>query len=132
MDIPAIPHRVLIVEDNHDIGQLLVELLGIAGYTTELVRTGQAAITVLQRGPPLAAAIVIDYTLGDMTATEVLQATVADRGTMAVVLVTARIDGAALAQLLNVCSYLRKPFDPRHLLEELAICIAGADRNTTG
>jgi PAS domain S-box-containing protein len=51
--VPAIrPHRVLVVEDDPDLGRLLVATLAGAGIDAELAATGREAMLAIERAPP--------------------------------------------------------------------------------
>ena len=65
--------RVLVVEDNVDIGWLLCHALRTAGWATDLAHRGDHALDRLAR-PPLPDLVVLDYRLPDLTGEDVLRA----------------------------------------------------------
>jgi CheY-like chemotaxis protein len=69
---PRMP-RVLVVEDNVDIGWLLCHALRSAGWTTDLAHRGDLALDRLAR-PPLPDLVVLDYRMPDLTGEDVLRA----------------------------------------------------------
>src|SRR5919197_5197244 len=69
---PRMP-RVLVVEDNVDIGWLLCHALRTAGWTTDLAHRGDVALDRLAR-PPLPDLVVLDYRMPDLTGEDVLRA----------------------------------------------------------
>jgi two-component system, OmpR family, phosphate regulon response regulator PhoB len=69
---PRMP-RVLVVEDNVDIGWLLCHALRSAGWTTDLAHRGDLALDRLAR-PPLPDLVVLDYRMPEFTGEDVLRA----------------------------------------------------------
>jgi CheY-like chemotaxis protein len=65
--------RVLVVEDNVDIGWLLCHALRSAGWTTDLAHRGDLALDRLAR-PPLPDLVVLDYRMPEFTGEDVLRA----------------------------------------------------------
>jgi CheY-like chemotaxis protein len=65
--------RVLVVEDNVDIGWLLCHALRTAGWATDLAHRGDLALDRLAR-PPLPDLVVLDYRMPDLTGEDVLRA----------------------------------------------------------
>jgi CheY-like chemotaxis protein len=65
--------RVLVVEDNVDIGWLLCHALRSAGWTTDLAHRGDVALDRLAR-PPLPDLVVLDYRMPELTGEDVLRA----------------------------------------------------------
>src|ERR1700741_3641555 len=69
---PRMP-RVLVVEDNVDIGWLLCHALRSAGWPTDLAHRGDVALDRLAR-PPLPDLVVLDYRMPELTGEDVLRA----------------------------------------------------------
>ncbi|HET9599535.1 MAG TPA: ATP-binding protein, partial [Anaeromyxobacteraceae bacterium] len=69
---PALPLRVLLVEDHEDAGATLAELLELAGHAVEWVTTGRAGIQAALARPP--DALVCDVGLPDLSGHEVIRA----------------------------------------------------------
>jgi two-component system phosphate regulon response regulator PhoB len=65
--------RVLVVEDNVDIGWLLCHALRTAGWATDLAHRGDLALERLAR-PPLPDLVVLDYRMPELTGEDVLRA----------------------------------------------------------
>jgi two-component system, response regulator, stage 0 sporulation protein F len=65
--------RVLVVEDNIDIGWLLCHALRTAGWTTDFAHRGDLALDRLAR-PPLPDLVVLDYRMPKLTGEDVLRA----------------------------------------------------------
>ena len=109
--------RILIVEDDRDIADLLRLYLGRAGYSVSLVTSGQDALSAVRREPP--DLVVLDLMLPGLDGFGVCKALRGDRATAAVpiIMVTARADESdRIAGLeLGADDYVTKPFSPREL-----------------
>ena len=119
------PH-VLVVEDDADIRQILVELLGEAGYVVVAASDGKPALTHLHTSKKHLVAL-LDLNMPGMSGKAVLEA-VAKHELLpqrhAYILVTANERTPPLA-FVNLLSQLRvsvipKPFDIDRLLEVVA------------
>jgi DNA-binding response OmpR family regulator len=84
--------RILIVEDDPDIGELVGRYLRKAGYETELVANGREALARVRAAPP--AAIVLDLMLPGMDGIEICRRLRSDRRTEAIpiIMLTARAE----------------------------------------
>src|SRR5919197_3119362 len=69
---PRMP-RVLVVEDNVDIGWLICHALRTAGWVTDMAHRGDLALDRLAR-PPLPDLVVLDYRMPELTGEDVLRA----------------------------------------------------------
>jgi two-component system OmpR family response regulator len=119
------PERLLVVEDERDIRELLARSLRYAGFEVTAVGTGAEAVKAATRGQPNL--IVLDVMLPDMDGYDVLKQ-LGNTGTRpSVVFLTARgeteekIRGLALGD-----DYLTKPFS----LEELVARIRAVLRRS--
>jgi DNA-binding NtrC family response regulator len=65
--------RVLVVEDEHMVGEVTCRMLAMAGYQSDSVTTGREALSLLDDGRPIDAAI-IDICLPDLLGTTVGEA----------------------------------------------------------
>jgi two-component system, OmpR family, response regulator QseB len=117
------PVRVLVVEDDRELGDLLLRLFGRAGYTADLARDGQAGLhraltrrydlLIIDRGLPAIEGLDLLARLrrsGNETPAVILTAlgTVADR--------IAGLDGGAE-------DYVVKPFDVDELLARVRVVL---------
>lgn len=103
------PHTVLIVEDEADLGSLLGDVLESAGFDVILTTSGRAEERVRDLVP---AAIVTDYMMPGMNGAEVIQ-NIRDRlqdMMPPVVLVTGMENPEKLAVSVGAAAFLRKPF----------------------
>lgn len=113
------PQKILIVEDNYDLSQLLAFYLNDAGYET--LRAGNSAHAIrraLTERPDL---IITDLYLPDMNAvdaTVILKQDAVTSG-IPIVVLTAMTDGEWKTKALKagVTKYLIKPISPSKLTE---------------
>jgi two-component system phosphate regulon response regulator PhoB len=110
--------RILVVEDEADLGQVLAYNLGDAGHEVEVVAEGRKALALATDRPP--ELVLLDLMLPDISGLEVcrvLKSTAATRD-VPVVMVTARgeeIDRVVGFEL-GADDYVVKPFSVRELL----------------
>ena len=109
--------RILVVEDEQDIAELIAHSLQRAGHTVERLGSGHGAVArVKESSPDL---IVLDLMLPGMDGLLVCQALRADAATAAVpiIMLTARAEESErIAGLeLGADDYMTKPFSPREL-----------------
>jgi len=112
------PTRILIVEDDPDIAQLVARYLDKAGFTTERVTSGREALqTITERPPDL---VVLDLMLPHMDGLEVCRLLRAHDATsgIPVIMLTARAEESEriVGLELGADDYLAKPFSPNELV----------------
>ena len=109
--------RILVVEDDPDIAELIRHYLEKAGYTVERVSSGAAVMPKLRSNTP--DLVVLDLMLPELDGLMVCQAMRSDPKTAAIpiIMVTARGEEAdRIAGLeLGADDYLTKPFSPKEL-----------------
>jgi PAS domain S-box-containing protein len=100
--------RVLCVEDEPEIADLIGEVLRARGYQVEIAATGKAAISAFSKGD--FALVTIDYRLPDVTGLEIAQEFIALKPDVPLVMVTGRGNEsiAAKALRLGVSDYIIK------------------------
>ena len=113
---------VLFVDDDADTRDIVGAYLRYSGALVETAASGFAALSSLRQSH--ADVLVIDYTMPGMTGIELLQQIrklpgEARRPTPAL-LYTAFADMRDIAIAAGFVGYLRKPLDPRVLVEEIA------------
>jgi DNA-binding response OmpR family regulator len=125
---PRPRRRILVVEDNPDMGLLLVRALGTA-YRVEHVTRVADALALLGEDPPTA--ILSDVMLPDGTGYDVLAAVRASRDLdrMPVLLVSAlgEVDQRIRGLAAGADDYIPKPFAPEELRGRVAAAIERAD-----
>jgi two-component system phosphate regulon response regulator PhoB len=118
MPSPAPPDRVLIVDDEPDLRQLVTFNLREAGFEVDAVGSGQAGLALATRTRP--AVIILDLMLPDVPGTEVCRQLRRDAvlGDSAVLLLTARGDeyDRVLGFEVGADDYVVKPFSVRELV----------------
>jgi DNA-binding response OmpR family regulator len=113
------PTSVLVVDDDQATLDLLVDVLGLAGYTVHTARTAENAInTIATHRPDL---ILLDIVMPYTTGLEVLRhARAAGQNSLPIVLMTASPCTSDYVRVHQATDYIQKPFDLDRLLE----CVA--------
>lgn len=110
--------RILLVEDDSRLAEMLLEYLGQAGFGVTVAALGAAALERLNEAQY--EAVILDLMLPDMDGLEVCRRLRAQSDTP-VLMLTAR--GDAIDRIvgleLGADDYLPKPFEPRELLARL-------------
>jgi len=110
--------RILIVDDEADVVDLLIYLLGRAGHQVLTARNGKEGLSrVLEEAPDL---IVLDIMMPEMDGYTMNQHLLADARArrIPVIVLTAKgglQDKSAVAP--NIQSHIEKPFDPKDLTD---------------
>lgn len=116
--VPALPERVLVVDDEPDIVALVAFHLARAGYRVATAATGHEAVALAQQERP--SLIVLDLMLPGLSGFEVLERLRAEDATsgVAVLMLTARADEPDRIRglTLGADDYLTKPFSPQELV----------------
>jgi two-component system OmpR family response regulator len=114
--LPGDPHReavmrILVVEDDPEMGRLLTGWLGEQGFERELATNGVDALVAARSGGFSAAAI--DVMLPGMSGFELSRRIREDGNTMPIILLTARdaVDDRVYGLDAGADDYLIKPFD---------------------
>lgn len=111
--------RVLIVDDDDAIRQLLVDLLTDAGYRVEQARGGRDALGKVRSGAP--DVILLDKLMPDGDGTMFAQAYAKTPGRHApIVALCADRDGDEWSTSIGAAAHVVKPFDIEHLLSVVA------------
>jgi two-component system response regulator CpxR len=106
--------RVLVVDDDTELCQLLSEYLATEGYAVEAVHTGRGGVERALEGDH--AIVVLDVMLPDLKGFEVLRR-VRAQSRRPILMLTARGDeqDRILGLEMGADDYLPKPFNPREL-----------------
>lgn len=118
MAIPSRNHRarILVLDDEPEMGAFLADLLTDEGYGTETYQHGEEALLAIEtRGADL---LITDLVMKEMKGMEVLRAAKQRDPHLAVVIITAfgTIESAVEAMRLGAFYYLTKPFKAADLL----------------
>ena len=125
--------KILVVEDDPDIADLIRHYLEKAGHTVERLASGGAVMPRLRAGLP--DLVVLDLMLPELDGVMVCQAMRSDPRTAAVpiIMVTARADEAdRIAGLeLGADDYVTKPFSPKELAARVSALLRRLQRSGT-
>ncbi len=114
------PSRILVVEDDPDIAELVEHHLSRAGFSTSVVGTGTDALAQIRQRPDL---VVLDLMLPGLSGFEICRMMRSDPQTASVpiIMLTARAEEEARVQGLELGAddYVTKPFSPRELVARL-------------
>jgi signal transduction histidine kinase/ActR/RegA family two-component response regulator len=112
--------NILVVEDDADVRRVIVECLGLIGYSVTEAPNGAEGLRAIQRSKP--DLMVVDYAMPDMTGAEVISKARELVGDLPVILATGYADMAAVERLAGKPTVLRKPFD----INSLGCAVASA------
>jgi two-component system response regulator PilR (NtrC family) len=105
------PPRILVVDDERSMRELLAIVLRREGYEVLLAENGRAAIDLLEREP--VDLLISDIKMPDLSGVDVLRAAKAIDQDILGIMITAfaSTESAVEAMRLGACDYLSKPFD---------------------
>ena len=115
---PSAPRTALVVEDDGDIGQLLVFILEREGFRVTLLRDGRQALARIAQGDP-PRLVMLDVMLPHATGHEILAALRKHEAWKAVpvIMLTAKSQEGDIVRALDAGAndYMVKPFQPAEL-----------------
>jgi CheY-like chemotaxis protein len=111
--LPQEPRRILLIDDNQDLLDVLAALLGARGFTTIMARNGLEALEFLENSPP-PAVILLDLNMPVMDGREFLARKVEIPKIAAIPVI---ISTASPEQAPMNLPILRKPFEPQKLIQ---------------
>jgi two-component system response regulator PilR (NtrC family) len=105
------PPRILVVDDERSMRELLAIVLRREGYEVMLAENGRSAVDLLEREP--VDLLISDIKMPDLSGVEVLRAAKrVDQDILGIMITAfASTDSAIEAMRLGACDYLSKPFD---------------------
>jgi two-component system, NtrC family, response regulator PilR len=105
------PARILVVDDERSMRELLAIVLRREGYEVLLAENGRAAVETLEREP--VDLLISDIKMPDLSGVDVLRAAKRIDQDILGIMITAfaSTDTAVEAMRLGACDYLSKPFD---------------------
>jgi CheY-like chemotaxis protein len=118
---PARPRRILIVEDQPEIGEMLAQILGPAGFQTFTATNGVEALDLAAALMP--DVITLDLNLPMKDGQAVLDELAADARTAAIPVIVISAYTGRLHPTDQVIGILRKPFDIQELLDTIGVAV---------
>lgn len=113
--------RVLIIEDDPDVAEMLVMVLEVEGFSVDLAVDGEQGLELARQARP--DVIVLDVMMPNVNGWAVAEALkeIPDLASVPVVFCTAKSDAEATWRgwRLGAASYMTKPFDNEELISEL-------------
>lgn len=114
--------RILVVDDEPQVGEVLSDLLGEFGYVVKVAVRGAEALRIVPVFQP--DAVLLDLQMPEMSGVEVLNHLRRDHPLLPVIMVTGNADPDVARDMLSrgAFDYIRKPFS----FEVLARVVAAA------
>ena len=116
--------KLLLVDDDEDLCELLNEYLMLEGFTVSMVHNGKSALGIIKENPTQFDAIILDVMLPEMNGFDVLKSIPSSNHTP-VLMLTARGEDTdtVLGLELGADDYISKPVSPRVLVARLRAII---------
>ena len=122
--------RVLVVEDDPDIAQLVARYLEKSGFSVDVLASGSEALTSIAARPP--DALVLDLMLPGVDGLEICRVVRGSEATAAIpiIMLTARAEESDRIVGLEIGAddYLGKPFSPNELVARVRALLRRAQR----
>jgi two-component system, OmpR family, phosphate regulon response regulator OmpR len=114
-----VTERLLLIEDDIRLAEMVCDYLGRAGFGVSRIGSGGEGLAMLAR--ETFDAVVLDLMLPDMDGLEVCRQIRRRRSTLPILMLTARGDAMdrVVGLEMGADDYLPKPFEPRELLARL-------------
>ena len=121
--------KVLVVDDELEVRQILQEFLAHRGYEVYAAESGPEALNALDTFKP--DVVLLDVLMPGMDGVETLKRIVALQPTLPVIMVTANADVGITSRLLGLgaADYIPKPFDLEYLDQAVSIQVSAAQDN---
>lgn len=118
--------KVLVVDDEPEVRQVLLEFLSSRGYDVTAASGGAEAVALVESVRP--DLVLLDVSMPEMDGVETLRRIVAIEPSLAVIMVTANADIGVTSKLLalGAVDYVPKPFDLDYLDQAVSIQVTAA------
>ena len=124
------PTRILVAEDDPDIGSLLEHYLRKAGFVATVVTSGRDVLPEIKREAP--ELVVLDLMLPGLDGLELCRAIRADAATAAIpiIMLTAKAEESdrIVGLELGADDYITKPFSPNEVVARIRALLRRANR----
>jgi DNA-binding response OmpR family regulator len=122
--------RILLVEDDRDIAELVERYLQKAGFSTEVLSSGRDALKALAERPP--DLLILDLMLPQVDGLEICRVARGNSRTAAIpiIMLTARVDESERIVGLEIGAddYIAKPFSPNELVARVRALLRRTQR----
>jgi DNA-binding response OmpR family regulator len=122
--------RILVVEDDRDIAELVERYLQKAGFSTEVLSSGRDALKALAQRPP--DLLILDLMLPQVDGLEICRVARGNSRTAAIpiIMLTARVDESERIVGLEIGAddYIAKPFSPNELVARVRALLRRTQR----
>lgn len=124
--------KVLVVDDDKDMCQVISSILKEEGYSVAIAHDGKAALEKIRR--QRYDVIILDYKLSGMSGLTMLEKSRRIRPSIKTIMISALGDSSAKAraQELGACGFLDKPFDIRRFVRIVKNALAEKKRPGRG
>jgi two-component system alkaline phosphatase synthesis response regulator PhoP len=126
-------NRILVVEDDRDIADLIVHYLANAGHEAQVLTNGAEAMGAARRTPP--DVLILDRMLPGADGLEICRAMRGDPATagIPIIMLTARAEEAdrIVGLELGADDYVTKPFSPKELVARVNALLRRTKRQAT-
>ncbi len=122
----GVKKRILVVDDDPDIRQVLSDRMSSFGYAVETANDGREALEALKKSG--FDGMLLDMRMPEIDGNEVLRRTRESHPALPIVVVTATSvkESASQAVAKGACAYLIKPFDAAQLKQTVEQCFGPA------
>ena len=120
---------ILVVDDNPQVLEGMRALLEHGGYRVQVATSGRAALSLLRSGE-LPGLVILDLTMAGMDGWDFRAEQLRDARLAEIPVIVASADPlASLAENMGVAAVMRKPLDPKKLLDVVASTALSAPRS---
>jgi len=121
-----IPKKILIVDDEPKIAEVVKSYLENSGYRVCIAYNGREALDKFERENP--ALVILDLMLPDITGEEICM-TLRKKSGVPIIMLTAKVEEENILKGLNIGAddYVTKPFSPRQLVARVEAVLRRSD-----